>query len=158
MTNTVKPETAGVIAPPPLIHLAGLAIAIVLDYAVRPLPITDGAWRWLPAALLISSGAVFIALPGVRFRLAKTALRPWKPTTALVTDGIYRLSRNPIYVGMALVYAGLGFGLNTIWAFGLLVVVLPVMHFGVIRREEKYLETLFGDNYRAYKETTPRWL
>lgn len=158
MPDTPAPKHAGVIAPPPLIHLTGLGMALVLQYWVYPLTISERDWIWLPALAFFSAGGILDMLSMLRFRRAKTDVLPWKPTSALVDTGVYRFTRNPIYVGMMLVMAGLGFAFNTLWVFIFMPAVFLVIHFGVIRREERYLEKLFGEDYRAYMKKTPRWL
>ena len=80
------------------------------------------------------------------------------PSTTVVTTGLYRLSRNPIYLGLAALYLGLAFAANSGWAVILLLPILAVMRYGVIAREERYLEAKFGDDYRAYKARVRRWL
>ena len=83
---------------------------------------------------------------------------PMKPTTALVTSGPYRVTRNPMYVGMAFLYAGLALSLGVIWALALLPAVLLMVDRLVIAREERYLEAKFGEEYRDYKRRVRRWL
>ena len=87
-----------------------------------------------------------------------TNVDPSLPATAVVTSGPYRLSRNPLYVGLALVYFGLTLALDSWWGIVLLVAVLIVMHRGVIQREERYLEQKFGDGYRQYRSTVRRYI
>lgn len=82
----------------------------------------------------------------------------YKPTRAVVTTGPYTFSRNPMYVSMILVYAGIALIVNTIWPLAFLPVALAALHYGVTRREERYLEKLFGDWYRQYRARVRRWL
>ena len=77
---------------------------------------------------------------------------------ALVVDGIYRRTRNPLYLGTTLVYLGLGVAAGSLWASGLVVPLLWVINVGVVAREERYLERKFGDAYRAYKARVRRWV
>ncbi len=92
-----------------------------------------------------------------RFRSANTSLQPWEPSAALITDGPYQLSRNPIYVCYTFLYLGVGFWANSIWPLAFLPLVLWVLHRIVISREEAYLERRFGDVYRAYRHRVRRW-
>ena len=78
--------------------------------------------------------------------------------TALVVDGIYGRTRNPLYLGMILVYLGLSVAAGSLWAIVLVVPLLWVINVGVIAREERYLERKFGDAYRAYKGRVRRWV
>jgi protein-S-isoprenylcysteine O-methyltransferase Ste14 len=156
MTDAARPATAGVIAPPPLIYGVPLLAGLLLD---RWFP-----WPLVPERLTLPLGLVFvvlgfIALPAIlAFRHARTHPEPWKPTKALVTVGPYRYSRNPMYVGMTLLYLGTTIWQNTLWPLVALPAVVAVIHVGVIQREERYLERLFGDDYRAYRDRVRRWL
>jgi len=151
--------TAGVIAPPPLIFLGFLALAAVLE-ALVPSP-TETLFpdaRNVAGALLFIIGLV-IGIVGIRgLRAAATNISTDLPTTALVVDGVYGWSRNPLYLPMALAYIGLAIVAGSAWAIVLLVPLLVLMHVGVISREERYLEREFGDAYRQYKSRVRRWL
>ena len=92
------------------------------------------------------------------FRRADTPLPPWEPTTALVTDGPFRLTRNPAYLANALMFAGIALLANAPWAVLPLPVVLAVIQRGVIEREERYLERRFGQEYRRFRARTRRWI
>ena len=155
-----RPETAGVICPPPLVFLAGLVLGLGADwlFALPHLPEgSDAGGLWLGSAFG-ASGLFLILWSGRRFIGAGTPLPPYRPTTALVTEGPYRRSRNPIYLGMALIYLGVVCATASLGALVLLPVVILVMEVGVIRREERYLERRFGEAYRAYKSRVRRWL
>jgi len=145
-----------VIAPPPLIYGIPLIAGLLLN-RWSPMPLIGGRGT-LPAGLLLVLLG-FVALPAVlAFRKARTHPEPWKPTKALVIVGPYRFSRNPMYVGFTLCYLGIAVWRNSLWPLIALPVVLGVMQVGVIRREERYLEGLFGDEYRAYCARVRRWL
>lgn len=107
---------------------------------------------------LLVVGLGFLASFVAAFRRRGTPVDPYKSTTAIVTDGPYRLSRNPGYLGMALVSAGIVLLGNAPWAFPTLAVAVVVIDRGVIAREERYLERRFGDEYLRYKARTRRWL
>jgi protein-S-isoprenylcysteine O-methyltransferase Ste14 len=153
------PDVAGVIALPPLIFLGFLAAAALLE-AVVPLPVLAAhpLPRYLAGAVLAMGGIVMIVMGSRRFVAAGTNIPPSLPTTALVVDGIYRRTRNPLYLGMTLVYLGLGVAAGSIWEIVLAVPLLWVVNTGVISREERYLERKFGDAYRAYKVRVRRWI
>jgi protein-S-isoprenylcysteine O-methyltransferase Ste14 len=91
-------------------------------------------------------------------RRAGTNILPNKPTLTIVTEGPFRFTRNPLYVTNALFYTGLTLVFNTPWPLLLLAPMLLVVHWGIIRREEEYLEAKFGDAYLAYKARVRRWL
>jgi protein-S-isoprenylcysteine O-methyltransferase Ste14 len=103
-------------------------------------------------------GAVLMISALRAFSRAGTPVDPYEPARALATDGPYRFTRNPIYLGFALVYLGFAIVLNALWAVALLPVVVVVVDRGVIAREERYLERRFGEDYRAYKAHVRRWV
>jgi protein-S-isoprenylcysteine O-methyltransferase Ste14 len=153
------PDVAGVIALPPLIFLGFLAAAAVLEAIVPfPVPAAHVFPRFVAGAALAAAGFVMIVMGTRRFLAAGTNVPPNLPTTALVVDGIYRRTRNPLYLGTTLVYLGLGVAAGSFWAIGLVVPLLWVINIGVIAREERYLERKFGDAYRAYKARVRRWV
>jgi protein-S-isoprenylcysteine O-methyltransferase Ste14 len=150
-------DIAGVIAPPPLIFLAGLAVGFGLQ-ALLPETSLPAALRWvLGGALLVAGLALLFSFERV-FQLKRTPANPWRPTTALATDGPYRLTRNPAYVGMALVYVAIAVLAASLWVLLPLPLVLAIIDRGVIAREERYLERKFGQEYLDYKRRVRRWL
>ena len=157
MSNSETSETSGVIAPPPLIFLGFLAAGIGLN-ALWPLPLFPQTLQYALGAPLVAAGVAVMALALARFRAGQTPVQTWKPTTALVASGPYRYSRNPIYLAMAGIYAGIGVLLDSAWVLALLVPLLIVIRYGVIGREERYLERKFGAEYQAYRARVRRWL
>ena len=89
---------------------------------------------------------------------AGTNVNPVLPATALVVTGPFRFSRNPMYVARTVLYLGLGLLMNALWVIAVLVPLLLVMQYGVIQREERYLEATFGEAYRRYRSAVRRWL
>ncbi len=156
-----RADTPGVVARPPLLYLAFLAVGLGLDY-LWPVPLVPGglpnAVQYALGAVLLSLGVGLMAACMRRLRRAGTPVETWKPTTALVSDGPFRFSRNPIYVALTLMYAGIGVAADALWAFVLLVPLLVIMHVGVVVREERYLEGKFGEAYRRYRDSVRRWL
>lgn len=166
-----RTDTPGVIAPPPVIYLAfvlaGWALAELGD---RPEAVQAGL-GWLAAGFglemavrrgvaltLIVAGILFDRVAAGLFRRRGTAVEPWKPTTTLIVDGPYRFSRNPIYIGFAVTYAGLAIAMDSWIALLLLAPCLFVIDRFVIQREERYLAAKFGSEYQAYRERVRRWL
>jgi protein-S-isoprenylcysteine O-methyltransferase Ste14 len=155
--------TAGVIARPPLLFLAGLLLGFVGDHLLPfPFPVPSiGLIHWISGtiagSLILVGIAVFAA--GIRnFSGAATPVQGTKPARVLVTTGIHGWSRNPIYIGMFLVYGGIGIAVRSPW---ILILALPIaitIRYGVVAREEAYLERRFGDAYRDYKARVRRWL
>ena len=100
-----QPDNAGVIAPPPLIFIGVLAIAFALDWLIGGPSLSS--LRMLAVMILLIAGGALLVAAGVRFSASNTNVRPTQPVTALVTSGIYSYTRNPMYLGMALIYMGL---------------------------------------------------
>lgn len=153
------PDRPGVIAPPPLIYLGFLLAGWAVD-ALLDLPgfgLASGLRRGLALALVIG-GLVLDGVAAGHFRRLGTPPEPWKPTTALATDGLYRFSRNPIYLGFAVTYAGFAVGMDSPAALAGLIPCLLVIDRFVIRREERYLAGKFGAAYEAYRARVRRWL
>ena len=152
--------TAGVVMRPPLLFLAALLLGVVSD---RLLPLPFRVPRIEPILAVIGGALILIgvalAAAGIRnFTRARTPVPTNRPTRALVTTGIHGRTRNPIYLGMFLAYAGIGMALRSPW---ILILELPLaigIRYGVVAREEAYLERRFGDAYREYKARVRRWV
>ena len=150
-------EIAGVIAPPPLVYLLPLLLSLVVHWRF-PSALLPHPWPFVVGPLLLLIGLLLGSPALMAFRRAKTDPQPWRPSTALVIEGPYRFTRNPMYVGFTLIYLGITCWVNSRWPLVALVIVLPVMHYLVIRREERYMERRFGDAYRAYRRRVRRWI
>jgi len=151
------PDNPGVIAPPPLIYAGALAIGLLANrlYPIAFLP--RGLSRVLGWPLIV--GGPVVGSLGLReMKRADTNVDPREPTTAIVTGGPYRFTRNPLYLSMTLIYAGITALANALPAALLLPVVLHIMRRGVIEREERYLARKFGDEYLDYKARVRRWI
>src|SRR5262249_2986612 len=141
MTNHIGAQTAGVVARPPVLYGAALIVALVL-HRFWPLPIfRPGVVRWLGIAV-VAVGLTVVLRSIFTLRAAGTNVDPLLPTTAIVTTGLFRFSRNPLYLGLTLMYLGLTLAFNTWWGIVLLVPLLMTMHRGVVLREERYLERI----------------
>ena len=150
-------EIAGVIAPPPLVYLLPLLLSLVVHWRF-PSALLPHPWPFVVGPLLLLIGLLLGSPALMAFRRAKTDPQPWRPSTALVIEGPYRFTRNPMYVGFTLIYLGITCWVNSRWPLVALVIVLPVMHYLVIRREERYMERRFGDAYRVYRRRVRRWI
>jgi protein-S-isoprenylcysteine O-methyltransferase Ste14 len=153
-----RSDTPHVVAPPPVIFLGALALGLVL-HALRPFPLVapNLSARVLGGCLILGG----LALSGAvmrHFGRAGTPVVPWQETRRLVVAGPYRFSRNPDYVGQALVVVGAGVLLAAPWVLLALVPALLVVRYGVIAREERYLERRFGEEYRRFCGRVRRWL
>lgn len=154
------PGTPGVIARPPLLFLGALLIGHALDHllgAPFPIPGVDLAY-WVIGGSLILIGLA-LAAAGIRnFSRAGTPVRTIAPTRALVTTGIHGWIRNPIYLGMFLLYGGIAVAAQSLWTLILTLPLAGMIRYGVVAREEAYLERLFGSAYRDYQARVRRWL
>ena len=153
-------DTAGVIAPPPLIALATLVIGVAGDWLL-PLNALASVLNW-PArigigAVLLLAGGALVVVGEQAFKQVGTNVKPWRPSLALATTGIYAHLRNPMYVGAILILTGLAAALASDWMAIMLLPTALLLHFGVVRREERYLEAKFGEDYRRYKASVPRY-
>lgn len=153
-------ETSRPLVRPPLLHLACLVLGLVLDRVLAlPLFLPDaGPARWAAGGGLILLGSAIFAAAVRNFSRAATPVPSTRPVRTLVTTGVHGLSRNPIYVGMFLLYAGIGVAARSSWVLVLALPLAVVMRYGVVAREEAYLEWRFGDAYREYKARVRRWL
>jgi protein-S-isoprenylcysteine O-methyltransferase Ste14 len=145
---------------PPLLFLACLILGLVLDH-VLPFPFAlpeTGLAHWTAGGGLIVLGVAIFAAGVCNFSRAATPVPSTRPARTLVTSGIHGLSRNPIYLGMFVFYAGIGFAARSPWTLILTLPLAIIMRYGVLTREEAYLERRFGDVYRDYKAHVRRWL
>jgi protein-S-isoprenylcysteine O-methyltransferase Ste14 len=143
--------------PPPILYLGLLLVGLALS-AVFPTPLLSGWLLTVSGMLLVALGVVVIAWATVTMRRAGESPNPTEPTRELVVDGPFRYSRNPLYLALALLYAGIALAFSSLWALALLVVVLVIMDRGVIASEERYLQGQMGDSYLQYKARVRRWL
>ena len=152
-------DTAGVIAPPPLLALAAVIAGLGLErlYPVGIIARIPPLPRYALAAALLAL-ALFVSWRAIRaFGRAGTEVKPWRSTTALVTADIFAHTRNPMYWGLGLLILCIAVGLASGWTLIALAAFALVIHFGVVLREERYLERKFGDDYRRYKSIVPRY-
>lgn len=155
--STDTDTTSGVHFPPPLIYAGGFLAGMALK-RIFPLPALPRAVSLGLAGLLLIPGFGLLYWAMASFLRKKTSPLPFRPTTALVFSGPYRWTRNPMYLGMLLAYLGLAFWSNVLWAVVLAPAVAGLVGRFVIRKEETYLETRFGDPYRQYTRQVRRWL
>jgi protein-S-isoprenylcysteine O-methyltransferase Ste14 len=152
-----KPDIAGVIAPPPLIYLSGWLAGWLLS-KLYPLTFLPMALTWAVGGLLMVCGVLCAGFAFRAMHRARTPVDPYSPTTAIVMEGPYRFTRNPLYLALTLFYVALAAIVNSAWPLLWLPLVLLVIQRGVIAREECYLEQKFGEPYLRYKSKVRRWL
>lgn len=154
-------ETAGIPFPPPLAFLSGLAAGFGLHHFI-PLPLlrtglgVEGL-TWAGTALVLL-GAALAASAFYSFRHAKTSPFPDRPSTSLIVRGPFRVTRNPLYISMSLIHAGVALLANALWPLLFLAPALAAIRYLVIAREERYLLRRFGTEYENYCRSVRRWL
>ncbi len=157
-TNTR--DNAGVVAPPPLIYAVGLAIGFLLHrlLPVKAFPRSSRAFTLTLGSIFVGLGPTITIVGFRQMQNANTNINPTQPATTIVTEGPFRFTRNPLYLGFTLFYAGMSLLVNSLWMLLLLPTIILLMTVGVIKREERYLERKFGEQYLSYKQHVRRWL
>ena len=152
-------DAAAVRFPPPLVPLIALGLGILLHRLVWPLPIPlEGAVRYGIGGALILAGLALMAGAFGLFRRTGQNPAPWEKTPEIISAGVYRFTRNPMYVSMGLLQAGIGVAVANAWVVLLVPGTWLVIYRTAIRHEETYLERKFGAAYTDYKQSVRRWL
>lgn len=157
MNSTSSTDHPGVIAFPPLIWLVCAVVSLLLHFMISIRIIMSGVS--LPLGIAFVLLAPSLALSALRvMKKAGTNVDPSQPATTIVRGGPFRFTRNPMYLALCLLQVALGFFLND-WITLLFVIPLAlVLHYGVILREERYLEAKFGDQYLSLKRDVRPWI
>ena len=150
-------DKAGVVAPPPLIYLAALVLGRLLNRR-SPTAFLPRTIARLLAWPLLGGGVLLAGWFEWAMRRADTPTNPYKLVSHIATEGPFRYTRNPAYLSMMMMYAGIASLANALWAIILLPVALLMIQRGVIEREERYLECKFGEEYLSYKARVRRWI
>jgi protein-S-isoprenylcysteine O-methyltransferase Ste14 len=152
-------DHAAVIAPPPLLAALAIAGGLVADHFKRvPIVAGLGRSRFLLSGVLVLVAGALIASGLRQLMTHKEHPSPYKPTTWIVASGIYRFTRNPIYLGFVTVVVATAVGANTAWLLLSAAALLLAFHVGVVRPEERYLSAKFGDDYDNYRRRVRRWI
>jgi protein-S-isoprenylcysteine O-methyltransferase Ste14 len=150
-------DNAGVRMPPPLIYLVLFGLGLLLHQIV-PLVLLPMIPARILALIFLGGGVLLAGWSNLLFRRAHTSLVPIKPTTALVVRGPYRLTRNPMYLGLLCVYIGAALWFGLVWAILFIPFVVLAVQRLAITKEERYLEQKFGQVYREYRMHVRRWI
>jgi protein-S-isoprenylcysteine O-methyltransferase Ste14 len=142
---------------PPLVYLAGIVIGFLATIWM-PTKVVPNSVAWTVGGILICCGAILTCSAVLTFKNVGTTVRPDRAASTLVISGPYKISRNPMYLGLALAYLGIAIADQSVWALILLPVVLAIIQRRAIEPEEAFLEKRFGANYIRYKEKVRRWL
>jgi protein-S-isoprenylcysteine O-methyltransferase Ste14 len=157
-TPSSPPDHADVVIHPPLLYGSSFVLGVVAKAVFGGTLLPGSRLRVGVGVLFVLAGVAGDLLFLRSFRRIGQSPNPRTPTPRLISDGLYRYTRNPAYVGITVTQIGLALLLGNPWLLLVLVLVLPVMHYGVVLREEAYLERKFGDEYFAYKRRVRRWL
>lgn len=150
---------AAVRIPPPIVPVVMLVLGVAIDRGLAPWGAgPEGLWRWLPGGVLVASGLFLLGAAAGLFRRTGQDPKPWEPSPELILDGVYRYTRNPMYVGMGLLQAGLGLFFASVTPAMLVPVSWWIIHRIAIRHEEAYLRGKFGAEYEVYVGRVRRWL
>lgn len=142
---------------PPVILLLTILCGIGLHYWMPLAKVLDESWDKVGIALIIL-GVLVVIGPAIAFRRAATTVRPFHDSSALVVSGMYRYTRNPMYVGMVVVLIGVAVLLGDLSPFIMPFVFVPVLTVRVIKHEEQMLQESFGDDYRELMKSVRRWI
>jgi protein-S-isoprenylcysteine O-methyltransferase Ste14 len=156
-TDAKEPVKPPLGVPPPLVMILLIVVGLVIQFASPQRVLTEG-WVQLVVGLpLLAIGLVLTRRSLKLFSVEGTDERYAEPTSVIVQTGPYARTRNPMFVGAVLLYLGVALAVNTVWILLGLPVLTLYLHFGVIRREERFLEARFGRDYTDYKTKVPRW-
>jgi len=149
-----RADSPGVRVPPPLLFAGAFMLGVAME---RFFPLRRRKARAAGAAL-VAGGVAFAGWARILFLRRGTTVLPFRPVSALVAEGPFRISRNPIYVGFTAIYLGSSLLRRSLWPLLLLPGVVLTLQEAVIDREEAYLERRFGEDYLSYKDNVRRWL
>ena len=151
-------DAATVRVPPPLVFLVAILAGAALGW-VAPLPLgLPLGLRSVLAVAAIGAGLAVGYPAFTRMRSTGQNPAPWTTTPEIIGGGVYRFSRNPMYVGMSLLQTGIGVAAASGWILLLVPVSMAVVYATAIRHEEAYLERKFGEPYLSYKRRVRRWI
>jgi protein-S-isoprenylcysteine O-methyltransferase Ste14 len=142
---------------PPLVYLVGIVVGLLVSRWM-PTKVVPNPTAWIIGGFLILCGAALAASAILKFKGVATTVRPDRAASSLVIAGPYRITRNPMYLGLALVFLGITIADQSIWALILLPVILFIIQHWAIEPEEAFLERRFGTDYSHYKANVRRWL
>ena len=157
--TAVARDGASVRVPPPLVYLAAVIAGALVQRYLFPLSLDlPRGIRFATAAAAAAIGFGVMAAAVGLFRRTGQDPKPWISTPEIISTGVYRITRNPMYVGMALLQVGYGVARANGWIIALIPVVLAAVYATAVRHEEAYLEEKFGAAYLTYKSSVRRWI
>ncbi|MEO7359042.1 MAG: isoprenylcysteine carboxylmethyltransferase family protein [Gemmatimonadaceae bacterium] len=148
--------------PPPALFVVGFVLGVIFEKAILDLPLfvdsPSARMRMGVGAAIAVAGLTLAAVAAATFRKAKTAIMPHHSAALIVDYGPFAFSRNPMYLGMSIVYVGLTIMYNSGWPLIMLPLILTALFTLVISREERYLHSAFGQVYADYQHKVRRWI
>lgn len=154
-----KKDHPGVPTPPPLFYVLIFLSSILLQ---KQFPLSKILFETpiflILGVIFVAIGIVILFLALLKFFKTKNTLITIKPANSLQISGIYSISRNPMYLALLLFYIGIAFFMGNYWTFMLIPIVIFVITYFVILKEEKYLDRAFGADYNAYRKKVRRWI
>lgn len=157
-SDHVADDSPGVVVMPPGVFLALLILGAILEWFLPPSAFAPTMWELIVGVVIILAGFVFMMWGHGRFKTLGVNVKTILPASRLVTDGAYRFSRNPMYVGFVTMTAGFGIALASVWICAMSLPYLIYFSLYVIPREESYLARRFGAEYDSYRKRVRRWL
>ena len=153
-----KKDSPGVYVPPPLFYVLTFLVAVFIQ---KRIPIDDALFRYTPTKIIgivfLISALFFLVRSLRQFLQSKNTLITAKPASSLQTNGIYNITRNPMYLGLAIVYLGITCLIGNWWNIILFPFLLFIVQEYIIKHEEQYLERRFGKEYLDYKTKVRKW-
>jgi protein-S-isoprenylcysteine O-methyltransferase Ste14 len=150
-------DRPGVPIAPPLLFVIPILASLIIEWLV-PTSFVHGALRWILGALISLAGLALNVGGFITQKRAGTDPIPFNPSTCIVSHGLYRFTRNPMYIGFALWTLALAILVNSTWMLLAVPIGLVLIDRIVITREERYLERKFGEEYLNYKRRVRRWI
>lgn len=152
-------DVAPIIAPPPLLFFLYLGAAWSADTFFPSHLNWFGVWARIPCSII----AMILAASAGSWAFwvmakARTPVEPWHPTKAIVMEGPFGFTRNPLYLALSLALSSIALLANSAWFYASVPILVMTLHFGVVLPEEKYLLGKFGEQYLAYMRRVRRWL
>jgi len=143
--------------PPPLVFIGYLLGGYALQL-ITPIGFGMALWGKFIGTALVTGSMALLSVLLTSYLREKTSIESWKPTSHLITTGLYRYSRNPIYTALCLINVGVGCYLNSLWIVLSFLPSALTVYFIAIRKEEIYLKSKFGTQYVTYMNNVRRWL
>ena len=155
--SKVNSDAPNVKIIPPLVYLAGIVVGLFVSMWM-PITVIPNLTAWIIGGFFIFCGGVLVGSAILKFKGVGTTVRPDRAASSLVIAGPYRITRNPMYLGLALVYLGIAIADQSIWALVLFPIIVIIIQHWAIEPEEAFLERRFGTDYSSYKASVRRWL